>query len=130
MRAAAYAFQAHPAAVEDLRHLPCRVREETLELLERLVHAQVRGPELDLHGRRDLRGCRKLYVGTDSRWRAVYIERPAPGDTGCRREIYLLAVGLRDGCAAYNKAHIRMPGPACAELPGPGPADRGSSCPQ
>jgi hypothetical protein len=103
-----YSFAAHPSAVADLRRVPPPVRESALARLEQLVHGQLRGLALGQVASTDLRGCRKLYLGQDADWRAVYLERPAAPSAGRPREIYLLAVGARRDLVVYRSAAERL----------------------
>jgi hypothetical protein len=107
-------FEAHPEALRDLRTVPSWVRDSALLSLQQVIRIQHRGPVLQQHGHIDLRGCRKLYLDADAKWRAVYQERPAPRGDQFRRQIYLLAVGPRANVAVYRTAARRLRAMAAA----------------
>ncbi|WP_353946491.1 hypothetical protein ABII15_36065 [Streptomyces sp. HUAS MG91] len=104
MKAARYAFAAHPEALADLRNVPESVRDLALLELQHLVHGNERGAALT----RELAGCHKVYVDPQTRWRMVIQFRDAPATSQHRREIYLLAVGERQDHAAYRLAALRL----------------------
>ncbi|WP_063728766.1 hypothetical protein [Streptomyces sp. RTd22] len=101
---ARYAFAAHPEALADLRDVPEKVRDLALLELQHLVHGNERGAALQ----RELAGCHKVYVDPETRWRMVIQYRDAPDSSQHKREIYLLAVGERQGHAAYRTAARRL----------------------
>ncbi|MEV1026650.1 hypothetical protein [Streptomyces sp. NPDC050264] len=104
MKAARYAFAAHPEALADLRDVPENIRDLALLELQHLVHGNERGAALT----RELSGCHKVYVDPETRWRMVIQFRDAPTTSQHRREIYLLAVGERQDHAAYRLASRRL----------------------
>uniref|UniRef100_UPI0006E3CEEE hypothetical protein n=1 Tax=Peterkaempfera griseoplana TaxID=66896 RepID=UPI0006E3CEEE len=120
MNAVLFAFSAHPEALEDLRRVPAWVRDSALLHLQQLVRVEQRGPALGQHGDRDLRGCRKLYLDAEVRWRAVYQERRTPPGSLWPREIHLLAVGPRADGEVYDTAARRL-----HATPAPAPTPRG-----
>ncbi|MEV3853151.1 hypothetical protein AB0J38_02370 [Streptomyces sp. NPDC050095] len=104
MKAARYAFAAHPEALADLRNVPENIRDLALLELQHLVHGNERGAPLT----RELAGCHKVYVDPETRWRMVIQFRDAPDTSQHQREIYLLAVGERQDHAAYRLASRRL----------------------
>ncbi|MGW2339497.1 hypothetical protein [Streptomyces sp. NPDC001661] len=104
MKAARFAFAAHPEALADLRHVPDHIRDLALLELQHLVHGNERGAPLT----RELAGCHKVYVDPETRWRLVIQFRDAPATSQHRREIYLLAVGERQDHTAYRLASQRL----------------------
>ncbi|MFM9371869.1 type II toxin-antitoxin system RelE family toxin [Streptomyces sp. Da 82-17] len=104
MSRARYAFAAHPEALADLRSVPENIRDLALLELQHLVHGNERGAALT----RELAGCHKVYVDPETRWRLVIQYRDAPETSQHSREIYLLAVGPRQGQAAYDAASRRL----------------------
>ncbi|TDC72618.1 hypothetical protein [Streptomyces hainanensis] len=103
-----FGFAADPRALDDLRTAPARIRDLALLALQDLVHGEQRGARLGVRAGVDLTGHRKLYVDPKAEWRIVYAERPAPANATHAGEIFLLAVGPRDGHAVYNSAAHRL----------------------
>ncbi|MFD5320046.1 hypothetical protein [Streptomyces sp. NPDC127098] len=105
---AVFGFAADPRALDDLRTAPAGIRDLALLALQDLVHGEQRGARLGVRAGVDLTGHRKLYVDPRAEWRIVYAERPAPPHGAHAREIFLLAVGPREGHAVYNAAARRL----------------------
>lgn len=121
-RAAVFGFAADPRALADLRKAPPHIRNLALLHLHDLVHGEQRGAQLGQRAGVDLTGYRRLYIDPHATWRIVYQERPAPPGSHPDREVFLIAVGPREGHEAYNTAARRL-----GRLDGPASADRTSA---
>ncbi|MFC9502722.1 hypothetical protein [Streptomyces sp. NPDC057002] len=101
---AAFGLSFDPRALSDLLQAPSDIRDLTLAYLQEVVNAERFG--LRLTG--DLEDYRKLFVDSRKDWRVVYGVRPAPAESGYRREIHVVAVRPRAGNDVYDEVGRRL----------------------
>lgn len=101
-------------AYSDLYHLPQKVFEEVVDLLEQLEDNMFLGKALYDRPNSKLGECRKLYVANrtyrivyeiiENRTKIKYIEKIDDKLNIAK----VLAVGPREGCKVYKNAHDRL----------------------
>ncbi|MGW7456426.1 hypothetical protein [Streptomyces sp. NPDC054797] len=106
----AFGLSFHPEALNDLLAAPGDMRDLGLALIQDVVRAQVRGPELTA----ELTGYRKLYLGSRVQYRIVYDYRPAPPGSSHRTNVHIVAVRPRAKHDIYDtvRARVGRPRPA------------------
>ncbi|MFE0772203.1 type II toxin-antitoxin system RelE/ParE family toxin [Streptomyces sp. NPDC058861] len=105
-----YGLSFHPEALTDLRALPRPVQDLALARIEDVVQARITGGKLV----DELADYRKLYLGEQSEWRAVYRLRPAPPGATHPTDVHLVAVRPRARHDIYDTVRARENRPRIA----------------